>query len=205
MKECTKCRKLKDISEFGKDGQKKDGLSSSCKTCVNSRNKKYRESRPEYFKKYAREYRKNNRDVLRKKSWISYNINWEKRAEESKKYYNSRKQQISIKRAIKRRSEEEKQKNRIRQKKWRSENKSKYVDSVTNWKKRNPQKSAAHTLVLWAIKTGILKKPIMCEECNKECKVEAHHVDYFKPLDIHWLCKKCHSKKHQTIGDLSIS
>ena len=33
MKQCTRCKKWKDESEFGKDHARKDGLSYSCKKC----------------------------------------------------------------------------------------------------------------------------------------------------------------------------
>lgn len=41
MKFCTKCKKEKDISLFGKDSYAKDGLKHNCKECVNfySKNK----------------------------------------------------------------------------------------------------------------------------------------------------------------------
>ena len=32
-KECTKCRKMLDVSEFAKDAQKKTGLQSHCRDC----------------------------------------------------------------------------------------------------------------------------------------------------------------------------
>ena len=31
-------------------------------------------------------------------------------------------------------------------------------------------------------------------------KVIAHHEDYDKPLDVMWLCRSCHVKRHAEIG-----
>jgi hypothetical protein len=46
-----------------------------------------------------------------------------------------------------------------------------------------------------AIRNGsITKDP--CVIC-KEKKVQAHHQDYSKPLEIVWLCAKCHTKAHK--------
>jgi uncharacterized OB-fold protein len=40
----------------------------------------------------------------------------------------------------------------------------------------------------------LMKKP--CEVCGAD-KVEAHHPDYSKPLDVVWLCRKHHAVTHR--------
>lgn len=45
----------------------------------------------------------------------------------------------------------------------------------------------------------ITKAP--CEKCA-DPKVEMHHDDYSKPLQVRWLCRKCHMDHHQQRGDL---
>ncbi|MEE9117819.1 MAG: hypothetical protein V3U02_04390 [Calditrichia bacterium] len=59
----------------------------------------------------------------------------------------------------------------------------------------NPLKMKSHDMVDRALKTGKLIKPNICDECTKKRKLEGHHKDYSKPLDVQWLCKKCHNKK----------
>lgn len=54
-------------------------------------------------------------------------------------------------------------------------------------------KRAAHK-VWYAIKTGKLVRPDACSRCGKECRPEAAHHDYAKPLDVIWLCRSCHRK-----------
>lgn len=52
----------------------------------------------------------------------------------------------------------------------------------------------AHKKVEVALRNGSLTK-MPCEMCFNE-KSEAHHHNYHKPLDIMWLCRKCHRKEH---------
>lgn len=44
-----------------------------------------------------------------------------------------------------------------------------------------------------AIKKGILTRADTCARCGKtDCKIEASHHDYSTPLDVTWLCRRCH-------------
>ncbi len=63
-----------------------------------------------------------------------------------------------------------------------------------------PEKYKAHTLVNNLVRDGKLIKPNECEICNYGSdRIEAHHENYEKPLDIFWLCKKCHNDIHDRI------
>ena len=54
----------------------------------------------------------------------------------------------------------------------------------------------AHAAVWKAITAGELVKPDVCEACGLppagKGKIHAHHADYSKPLEVEWLCPKCH-------------
>lgn len=66
------------------------------------------------------------------------------------------------------------------------------------------KKDRAHNLVEKAIKKGILINPHFCVECfadetfkDGRTAIQAHHCDYDKPLEVVWLCQKCHHDWHK--------
>lgn len=64
----------------------------------------------------------------------------------------------------------------------------------SRWNSRNPEGYKAHYLLGNAVRDGrIQKQP--CLFCGAE-KVHAHHRDYSRPLDVIWLCPKCHHRLH---------
>ena len=60
---------------------------------------------------------------------------------------------------------------------------------------KHPEKNRAYLKVYRAIKKGILIR----QKCFCGQRAEAHHEDYSKPLDVKWLCKYHHEKRHQEI------
>jgi len=67
-------------------------------------------------------------------------------------------------------------------------------------KKQYP-KTLAHTMVGNAIRDGrILKAP--CVICG-DLKVQGHHEDYNKPIDVVWLCIRHHNDRHIHLRDAS--
>lgn len=61
---------------------------------------------------------------------------------------------------------------------------------------RNPKIRSATIAVGNAIRDGKLTRPEYCECCKEDLFVEAHHCDYNKPLDVMWLCDRCHKDWH---------
>jgi len=91
--------------------------------------------------------------------------------------------------------------------KWYRNNAKKHLEDGRKWKKNNPEivreiarrarkkhpeRMRAYDAVKWAVKTRKLIRPEKCSKCNRESKVEAHHEDYHKKLDVIWLCRQCH-------------
>jgi hypothetical protein len=65
----------------------------------------------------------------------------------------------------------------------------------------NGYKSLVRNVTFNAICSGLLiKKP--CEVCGVNEKVEAHHDDYTKPLEVRWLCKAHHQEHHKNNPNL---
>ena len=60
MKQCSKCKQSKPLTEFSKDKNKTDGYKSECKSCV----KEYQQKNQDKIKEYNKEYQKNNRHIL---------------------------------------------------------------------------------------------------------------------------------------------
>lgn len=52
----------------------------------------------------------------------------------------------------------------------------------------------ARRKVASAIRSGLLVRPSVCSRCGiSETKINGHHHDYSKPLEVEWLCYRCHA------------
>src|SRR5210317_1377429 len=101
VKTCTKCKEVKDFSDFNKDKTHKDGLQSQCKSCKKQYlkrwqedNKEYRKkhykANKEYYKEYSKKYYKAN-----KEHYNEYSKKWR---EANKEYYNEYSREYNKKR-----------------------------------------------------------------------------------------------------------
>ena len=58
-------------------------------------------------------------------------------------------------------------------------------------------RARARGAVRRALDRGDLQRPECCEECGGDStRIEAHHDDYSKPLEVRWLCVYCHRIEH---------
>lgn len=79
---------------------------------------------------------------------------------------------------------------------WRERNRERINAEGRAYKLRNPEKVLAHHLVAQAIKKGTLVRG-PCQKCGRtDGRIDAHHADYDKPLDVTWRCRRCHNLEH---------
>lgn len=73
--------------------------------------------------------------------------------------------------------------------------KQKMLEYQRNRRKRDPEKNKARSVLWREIRKGSVVPPKACSMCNATGRIEAHHHDYSKPLDVIWVCFKCHREK----------
>lgn len=72
---------------------------------------------------------------------------------------------------------------------------------VKRWAELNPEKKKAHS----ALRLAIVNGDVIRESCSKcgNWKACGHHVDYSKPLEVTWLCRRCHVRLHKGLEDIA--
>ena len=89
--------------------------------------------------------------------------------------------------------QKEETKDRVR--KYREENIENIFETRMRMCEKNPSQKNAREAVSLAIQLGYIEKPDHCLGCGRpgsESRVTAHHHDYSKPLEVVWVCSKCH-------------
>lgn len=73
------------------------------------------------------------------------------------------------------------------------------------WSERNKERKRIIGIVNYNVRCGKVSKPDTCQECGKgNCRIEGHHDDYAKPLDVRWLCSACHRAWHKMHGTVEL-
>jgi len=63
-----------------------------------------------------------------------------------------------------------------------------------NWRANNPEKYRAQNKLNNALRDNKITKPLVCDICGSGGIIHAHHTDYSRPLEVVWLCAKCHAQ-----------
>ena len=113
--------------------------------------------------------------------------------------------------------EESRKRERERARKWRKENperaraqdkvkreryaerRKEYAKEYSRKNLKDPLKVSARTQLNNAVKCKSIIKPNKCEKCLERHQLNAHHCDYSKPLEVVWLCTKCHALEHHPL------
>lgn len=64
---------------------------------------------------------------------------------------------------------------------------------------KHPERISACLKVRRARKKGLITPPESCPRCGYKGKLVGHHHDYSKPLEVEWMCQRCHKKLHAEI------
>tara|TARA_R110002050_G_scaffold135261_1_gene257907 strand:- start:63 stop:974 length:912 start_codon:yes stop_codon:yes gene_type:complete len=171
MKECSKCKEVKELSDFGKAKANKDGLTGQCKVCVAAQKKIYQQEHKEVlaaynkihyqkhkeeisaYKKiyqqkhkeeiaaYQKEYREERKEEISAYNKIHYQKHKEERDAQMKIYQQEHKEEIAAQKKIY--YEENKEELVAKAKEYREEHKEKIADYQKEWYKDNKQEISA--------------------------------------------------------------
>lgn len=60
------------------------------------------------------------------------------------------------------------------------------------------EKDQARRKLNYAVQAGEIERPEKCPKCGREdLTIHGHHHDYSQPLDVEWMCSRCHGKEHR--------
>ena len=66
------------------------------------------------------------------------------------------------------------------------------------YKKNHPTRYLATNMLNNAVRDGKIKKPDTCSVCGDKCRIYGHHEDYYKPLEVIWVCQVCHKRVYHS-------
>lgn len=131
---------------------------------------------------------------------LYHQANKEKQNQKSHIYYQNNRVDV-IKKNTSYKNEHPEQ-NKVYSQEYYRRNKVNVLKRTSEYKVLFPEKSKAHQILNDAISLNKLTKDICCEICDSTTrKLNGHHYDYSKPLDVIWLCRKCHLALHSLLNE----
>ena len=73
--------------------------------------------------------------------------------------------------------------------------------NAERWDQHNPAAYRAHNIANAAVRDRKLSRQ-PCQICGAIEHVHKHHRNYSRPLDIVWLCAKCHARVHALFPEM---
>ena len=71
--------------------------------------------------------------------------------------------------------------------------------SRNNYRKKHKLRYVAKAVFGHAVRDGKILRPNYCSHCGIEGSPQGHHNDYNKPLDVVWVCVRCHTNFHNEV------
>jgi len=181
-KTCADCKQEKEVSLFYTAKDKKSGYASHCKECTSRRRRALRDKRllegfdtPEQKHCYSCGETK-SKDCFAIASYSADGLRSVCKTCDVEKATNYRKTEKG-REYVKRKSK------------------------LYHGNEKNKKKIKAKQLIGSAVRRGDIIRPDNCSECDSSVRVEFHHDDYDKPLEVRALCKKCHMQWHKENGE----
>jgi hypothetical protein len=60
-----------------------------------------------------------------------------------------------------------------------------------------PEKRKARSILRYFLVKNPSYKPSECSVCNRTGRIHGHHNNYDKPLEVIWVCPRCHTDIHK--------
>lgn len=157
------------------------------------RSAEWRKANKERIREYNKRYREEHKEKIRQQE-KEYKLEHKEHIREVRKKWNEKNKEH---RAEKKREWVEKNAEHVKAyaEEWEKNNKEKRRRINSRSKTNHPYESYIRDQTNNAIKLGkLIRKP--CEICGVE-PTDAHHDNYNKPLEVRWLCRKCHAEWHK--------
>ncbi len=84
------------------------------------------------------------------------------------------------------------------QRRWWQENPEKTQRYLRQWAAGNPEKKRAQGALQHAVRSGRIARGNCCVCLSP--RVQGHHEDYTKPLEVMWLCAQHHKDRHRELA-----
>jgi hypothetical protein len=91
-----------------------------------------------------------------------------------------------------------------RKQRWRARHGAVSIAHQKKWRRENLEKVAAQRKLRKQVGYGNIIRSDACENCGAEGKPHGHHDDYSKPLEVRWLCAKCHKDAHLVLAAIPV-